>query len=67
VSRYNETTSTNVMLKKCEGLIDTTDVNEWENGFLQSILDLTERGTRPDRLTPRQLETLMGIYGKNFG
>lgn len=59
--------STNVMLQKCAGLVDTKDVTEWENGFLKSVLERSQQGQRPDRLTEKQVETLERIHSKHFG
>ncbi len=59
-------TSTNNMLKKCAGLVDTTDVTDWENKFLQSVWTRSEHGSRPDRLSAAQVETLETIHEKHF-
>ncbi len=58
--------STNVMVKKCAGLVDTRDVTDWENNFLKSVIARSEQGDRPDRLSEAQVETLEGIYEKHF-
>lgn len=58
--------STNIMLKKCAGLVETSDITNWENNFLKSVLERSEQGARPDRLSPAQVETLERIYDKNF-
>ena len=58
--------STNTMLKQVAGLVDTTDVSDWENGFLKNVLERSQQGNRPDLLTPAQVETLESIHGKHF-
>lgn len=58
--------STNAMIKKCAGLVDTRDVTPWENQFLQSVIERSENGDRPDLLSERQLESLARIYNKHF-
>jgi hypothetical protein len=59
-------TSTNVMLKKCAGLVGTKDVTEWESDFLASILDRSQDGDRPDLLTEKQVDVLERIHSKHF-
>jgi hypothetical protein len=49
--------------KKCEGLIDTRDVSDWENSFLISVCNKVREGKE---LTDKQLEKLEDIYDKHF-
>lgn len=58
--------STNTMLKQCAGLVDTSDVTDWQNGFLKSVLERAENGNRPDLLSEKQLEVLESIYKRHF-
>lgn len=58
--------STNSILQRCAGLIDTTDVSERENGFLKSVWERSEQGKRPDKLSGPQLEWLTDIHEKHF-
>jgi hypothetical protein len=58
--------STNVMVKKCAGLVDTRDVTDWENRFLQSVIERSANGDHPERLTSAQVESLERIYEKHF-
>lgn len=58
--------STNLMLEKAKGLVDTHDVTDWENGFLKSVLERAREGARPDLLSEKQVETLERIYAKHF-
>lgn len=53
-------------IAQLEGLIDTTDVSEWENGFLRSIVARTSSGKNTGTLTEKQVETAERIYGKHF-
>lgn len=59
--------STNAMLKKCSGLIDTRDVTELENSFLKNVWKRSEEGTHPERLSERQLDWLVDLHEKHFG
>jgi len=47
------------MQEQCRGLIDTTDVNDWENEFLKSVCFR-------EFLTGPQAEKLESIYKKHF-
>ncbi len=58
--------STNTMLKQCAGLVDTSDVTDWQNGFLKSVLERSENGSRPDLLSEKQLEVLESIHRRHF-
>ncbi len=58
--------STNTMLKQCAGLVDTKDVTDWQNGFLKSVLERSENGSRPDLLSEKQLEVLESIHRRHF-
>jgi len=59
-------TSLNTMVKKCAGLVDTTDVSDWENQFLKSVIEKTGEGNNTTSLTEKQIDVLERIYGKNF-
>lgn len=58
--------STNIMVKKCAGLIDTTDITDWENDFLKNVVEVSHDGDRPDLLSPARVESLERIYNKHF-
>lgn len=59
-------TTINTMVKRCSGLIDTSDVSEWENDFLQSIVEKTDDGDDTTSLTERQITVLERIFSKHF-
>ena len=58
--------STNNMVIRVAGLIDTSDVSDWENDFLKNILERTMNGTVCGTLTDRQHAALVKIYNKHF-
>ena len=58
--------SLNTMVKKCAGLVGTTDVSDWENQFLKSVIEKTGEGNNTSSLTEKQIDVLERIYGKNF-
>jgi hypothetical protein len=60
------TVSVRTMLLQVAGLVDTTDVNDWENGFLKSVLRISEDGARSSRLTEKQIERLEEVWRKHF-
>lgn len=59
-------TSLNTQVKKCVGLIDTTDVSDWENEFLTSVNEQTDEGNNTSSLTEKQVICLERIYRKHF-
>lgn len=54
------------MLKQLRGLVDTKDINGWENGFLKSVLERSENGTRTSTLSASQAEKVQQIWTKHF-
>ncbi len=58
--------SLNAQVKKCAGLIDTTDVSDWENQFLTSVNEQTDEGNNTSSLTEKQVICLERIYRKHF-
>ncbi len=54
------------MVRKCAGLVDTTDVSDWENQFLKSVVEKTNDGNNTTSLTEKQIDVLSRIYGKHF-
>jgi hypothetical protein len=58
--------SVRTMLLQIAGLVDTKDVSDWENGFLKSVLRISEDGARSSRLTEKQIERLEEVWRKHF-
>lgn len=58
--------SVRTQLLQLAGLVDTTDVSNWENGFLKNVLEATEQGARTSRLTEKQLERIEELWRKHF-
>lgn len=58
-----------IRLKRLEGLIDTTDVTEWENKFLQSLVPLALERAKIGQVvgfTDKQLEVLNQVHDRHF-
>lgn len=54
-------------IEQLDGLRDTKDLSEWENGFVTSILErylVAGRDTR--MLSSRQVDVIERIWGKHF-
>ena len=60
------TTSLTTKVKRIAGLVGTKDVSDWEDDFIQSVLERTRNGydTRP--LTEKQIDVIDRIFRKNF-
>lgn len=58
--------SINNMIKRIAGLVNTKDVNEWEDGFIASIVARTDTGNRVDHLSEKQVEHIVKLYRKHF-
>jgi hypothetical protein len=59
-------TSLNLMVRRCEGLLGTDDINAWESNFLESILDRTNGGEDVSMLSEKQVDVLERIFQKHF-
>lgn len=53
-------------LKQLAGLVGTSDVSEWEAGFLKSVLDRSIQGEDTTRLTEKQVAVVERIHAKHF-
>ncbi len=54
------------MVKKIAGLVDTTDVTDWENQFLKSVLAQTADGDNTTNLTEKQIDVVERLHNKHF-
>lgn len=60
------TVSVRTMLLQLAGLVDTTSVSDWENTFLQSVLERSSQATRTSVLSEKQLERIEELWRKHF-
>ncbi len=58
--------SLTTMVKQLSGLVDTKDVSDWENDFLQSIMRSTREGDNTTVLTEKQIDVVERIFKKHF-
>jgi hypothetical protein len=58
--------SLNAMVKKVAGLANTRDVNDWENQFINRVVELTKNGTNTSMLTEAQVDKLEQLHDKHF-
>lgn len=58
--------SLNAMVLSVSGMVDTNDLNAWENEFVQSIVEQTDEGKDTRTLTEKQIDVLTRIYRKHF-
>lgn len=54
------------MIKQIGGLADTKDVNDWENEFIQGMVEETENGERTTHLSSKRVACIERIYRKHF-
>lgn len=59
-------TTLNTMVKRISGLVGTHDVTDWEDDFIQSIVEQTDEGNTTKSLTSKQIEVVERIFRKNF-
>lgn len=58
--------SLNAMVLSVSGMVDTNDLNAWENEFVQSIVEQTDEGKDTRTLTEKKIDVLTRIYRKHF-
>ena len=64
-ARGDRMNSTNVMVDRLAGMLGTADLNDFETGFVESMVAIKDRG-KITALTERQIEILERIHGKHF-
>jgi hypothetical protein len=59
--------SIGTMLEQLDGLRDTRDISDWEDGFITSVLEkYLLAGKRTSGLTERQVEKIEQLYANHF-
>lgn len=56
----------NTMVKRIAGLQGTTDVSEWEDEFITSVLEQTRNGDNTTSLTEKQITVVERLFHKHF-
>jgi hypothetical protein len=58
--------SLNAMIKQLAALVDTNDLNDWENLFVSSVVEQTQDGDIVGTLSDKQVVTVQRIFSKHF-
>jgi len=53
-------------IQQLEGLLDTKDVNDWENTFLHNVCDRTASGLVTRRLSDKQIDRIEELWARHF-
>ncbi len=54
------------MIRQLEGLVGTSDLNDWENDFVENQVQRTGHGKMTEGLSEKQVEIIQKIYNKHF-
>lgn len=54
------------MIKQLSGMIDTKDLNDWENRFVKNVVERTNCGQDTTCLSSKQSDIATSIHGKHF-
>lgn len=57
--------STTQMIRRLEGMVGSADLNDWETGFVTTLVLQLERGS-VTKLTEKQLDNLQRLHDKHF-
>lgn len=49
-----------------EGLLGTKDISEWQEDFIQSVVDRTQSGKFTSMLSTKQIDVIEQIYNRHF-
>lgn len=58
--------SLNAMVRKVSGMLGTKDLSDWEESFVQSVVDKTRDGADTTSLTEKQIDVLQRLHDKHF-
>lgn len=58
--------STTQMIRRLEGMTGSADLNDWETGFVVSLVAKLEAG-QVTALTEKQIDNLQRLHDKHFG
>ena len=58
--------SIGTMIRQLEGLLDTSDVNDWENTFLHGVCDRTVGGLETRKLSEKQIARIEELWARHF-
>lgn len=61
-----KTVSIGRMVKDLNGMTGTSDLSEWEEGFVVNIAARTLNGDRTSHLSEKQVETIENIWQRHF-
>ena len=53
-------------LKLIVGLLDTKDVNDWEDDFIRSVWEQSNDGKNTSKLSEKQVNIIERIHNKHF-
>lgn len=53
-------------IQQCEGLLGTSDLSAWEEGFLQGVVERTSKGADTTSLTAKQVDVIEKLHAKHF-
>lgn len=59
-------TSLNTMIKQLSSLVDTTDLSDWENHFVEDVVERTQEGKVCGTLSDKQVKAIERIWSKHF-
>jgi hypothetical protein len=59
-------TTLNTMVKRVSGLQGTSDLTDWVETFVESIVEKTRDGADTSMLTERQITTLERLFKQHF-
>ena len=58
--------SLNAKINQLGGLLGTKDVSEWENTFIESVIQQTGNGSNVSKLSDKQVQIVERIHSKHY-
>lgn len=53
-------------IMQIEGLLGTKDIDEWQQEFIENIVERTQHGKITSGLSGKQLDVIEQIYNRHF-
>lgn len=54
------------MVKQLAGLLDTKDLNDWEQGFVENVVTRSQNGDKTSALSGPTAEKVEEVYRRHF-
>lgn len=58
--------SVGTMIEQLSGLLGTIDLNDWERGFVQNMVEVSKGGMKTSHLSEERVAKVEQVWSKHF-